>query len=385
MNLKDILAIINSEKASLRAFSNDIWSHPEIAFQEHYACEKAKEYLNARGFEVTLPYCGVDTSFRTECGSGSPVFAICAEYDALPGIGHACGHNLICASAIASFCALAKILKEQNIPGKIVLFGTPAEEGGGGKVKMVNAGCLNGIDAVMMLHPSTKTTPDVGSTAVIGYTVEFTGKAAHAATPSKGINALDAVMLLFAAVNAYRQQMPTSQLIHGIVTDGGQAPNIIPEKAACRFYLRSTTIDGLPVLQERFKDMVHGAELMTHTTAEMSVFHELYYDRKPNASLNNEYTSNMEKLGVKVTYPTTSGRGSSDFGNFSQVIPGSHCYFAIGNDEEMAGHSQQFCAAAAEDGSFDNMLLAAASMSETALKYLTDETFRTAVKDDFKK
>lgn len=384
MNVNDFLAIIEAEKASLRQLSDDIWEHPELAYQERYASAAAKAYLEARGFEVTLPYCGVETAFKAECGSGSPVFAICAEYDALPGIGHACGHNLICTSAIASFCALAKVLRQQNIPGKVVLLGTPAEEGAGGKIKMLDAGCMKGVDAVMMLHPSAKTTPDMGATAVVGYDVEFTGKAAHAAgAPEKGVNALDAVMLLFAAVNAYRQQMPTSQLIHGIVTDGGMAPNIIPEKAKCRFYLRSDTIDGLKPLQDLFNDMVHGAELMTRTTAKKSLFHELYYNRIPNASLNKEYTSNMEKLGVKVTYPTKMGRGSSDFGNLSWVAPGAHCYFAIGNDENMPGHSVQFCAAAHEDGSFDNMLNAAASMTETVFKFLTDETFRDSVKKDF--
>lgn len=384
MTAADVLAVIERNRAALRLLSDHIWAHPELAYEEHDACAVVKAFLEARGFAVTLPAYGVDTAFAAEYGSGSPVFAICAEYDALPGIGHACGHNLICTSAIASFCALAGIIADQHLPGRVILLGTPAEEGGGGKIRMLRNGCLDGVDAVMMLHPSAKTTPDCGSTAVVGYTVEFSGKAAHAAgAPEKGVNALDAITLLFAAVNAYRQQMPTSQLIHGIITNGGQAPNIIPEKTECRFYLRSETLAGLEDLQKRFLDMVHGAELMTRATANVSIFHELYLDRKANAALNQAYTSNMEALGVKVTYPKKSGRGSSDFGNFSHVIPGAHCYFGIGSDENMPGHSTQFCAAAHEDGSFDTMLKAAAAMTQTVCRYLTDQAFRDAVQADF--
>ncbi|MBP5182325.1 MAG: amidohydrolase, partial [Lentisphaeria bacterium] len=242
-SLKDLYSIICEKKDLWEDLSSSIWSNPELAYKEYFACKKQLETLALLAFPPPVnPYCGLETAYRAEFenGEGGPVFGICAEYDALPGLGHGCGHNLICTAALAAFYAMRERMKKENIAGKVVLFGTPAEESYGGKVKMLAKNCLDKVDAVVMVHPSARCIMDAGSTAICRYDVTFHGKASHAAAaPELGLNALDAVLLLFNAVNAFRQQMPDCCRIHGIVKEGGEAPNIIPDRASCRFFLRS--------------------------------------------------------------------------------------------------------------------------------------------------
>ena len=374
-------------RGGLHELSTTIWNNPEIGYHEKIACAKACDFLKAQGFAVENPYCGLETAFRAQFTNGEgPVFAFCSEFDALAGLGHGCGHNLICAGGIASFCATAKYMKANNIPGALVLLGTPAEESYGGKVKMEEAGCLEGIEAVIMSHPGRLNTDDNGASAVIGYEVTFHGKASHAGgSPEKGVNALDAVMLLFAGINAYRQQLPDTARIHGIVTNGGAAANIIPDTATCRFYLRSTIEELLEPLKERFLDMVKGAELMTRAKAEISVFHLLYHATKPNLPLNRAYVRFMQEQGLETSSFTKVGRGSTDFGNFSQRIPGCHFHFSISTAKELPGHSIEMREAANSDYGFEMMLKSSAAMSEIALLYLTDAEFRREVQEDFSK
>ena len=375
---------IRENKTDLRRLSDAIWTHPELAYEEKFAVSQATEYLRKAGFSPVIPYCGLETSFKAESGSGKPTFAIFAEYDALPDVGHGCGHNLICTAAVAAFCAVAAELKNKNLPGKIVLLGSPAEESGGGKVKMIEAGCLEGIDAAMMVHPSWRATPDTGSSAITRYDVVFHGKASHAAgAPELGINALSAVNLLFAGVNAYREQIPEDARMHGIITCGGEAPNITPAKASCRFFLRSTGEDWIKKIEKRFLDIVHGAELMTGATAEIIPFNVPYMSRKPNAALNRTYLEGISALGMKYILPAHGGRGSSDFGNVSHAVPGIHPYFPV-TDHEIPGHSEAFRIASGTDFAFDNALTAAAAMANTALTYLTDPAFKAEVDAGFK-
>ena len=303
--LKGIKSFIESKKSELRRLSDDIWNHPEVAYTEKYAVARVRDFMKSQGYEITTPYCGIETAFRCEYGNGDgPVFAFASEYDALPEIGHGCGHNLICMAGIAAFLAAAELLKKKKIPGKVVLFGTPAEEGGGGKVKMVEAGCLKGIDAVVMTHPSAKNSPDPGSTANLGLEIIFHGKSAHAAgAPEKAINALDAVQLLFTAVSYFRQQLPEHARMHGVILDGGIVPNVIPDMTRCCFYLRSGIESWTPVLEKRFRDMVRGAELMTGCTADVRPFRPPYRSRKPNAIMNEEFVKCIKELGMKITIP----------------------------------------------------------------------------------
>ena len=375
---------IQANKKGLRRLSDAIWSHPELAYQERFAVSQVTGYLHEAGFSPVTPFCGLETAFRTESGRGEPTFAIFAEYDALPDVGHGCGHNLICTAAVAAFCAAAAELKEKNLPGRIVLLGSPAEESGGGKVRMIEAGCLEGIDAAMMVHPSWRATPDTGSSAITRYDVIFHGKSAHAAgAPELGINALSAVNLLFAGVNAYREHIPEDARMHGIVTYGGDAPNITPSRASCRFFLRSTGEEWIRKIEKRFLDIVHGAELMTGATAEIIPFNVPYMSRKPNAALNRIYLEGISAQGMKYVLPIHGGRGSSDFGNVSHAVPGIHPYFPV-TDHEIPAHSETFRIASGTDLAFDNAMIAAAAMANTALTYLTDPGFKAEVDADFK-
>ena len=383
--LENLYTHIGGIKKRLRCLSDAIWNNPELAYKEFFAAEQAIEFLKEQNFTPQSRYCGIDTAFKAESGNGTPVFAIFAEFDALPDIGHGCGHNLICASALAAFCAVADLLKKLSLPGKVVLLGSPAEESGGGKIKMINQGCLDGIDAAMMVHPSYRATPDTGSSAITRFDVIFHGKASHAAgAPELGINALSAVNLLFAGVNAYREQIPEDSRMHGIVTDGGEAPNVTPARAACRFFLRSTNQEWIAKIEKRFRNIVHGAELMTGTTAEIIPFNIPYMARKPNSELNKIYLESISKLGMNYVIPARGGRGSSDFGNVSQQVPGIHPYFPI-TDHEIACHSDAFRIASGSDTAFDNAMIAAAAMANTAFKYITDNDFKAKVDADFKR
>ncbi len=386
---KTLLGMYESirEKLTLwQEVAGEIWKNPELAYQEHFACKKQLDALALLGFTaMENPYCNLDTAYRAEFenGENGPVFAVCAEYDALPGIGHACGHNLICTAAIAAFYAMREVMVRENIAGKVVLLGTPAEESYGGKVKMLEKNCLDGVDAVIMVHPSARCILDAGSTAICRYDVTFHGKAAHAsASPELGLNALDAVMLLFNAVNAFRQQMPDCCRVHGIVMDGGEAPNIIPETASCRFFLRSLDQKWMEKLDKRFHDMVRGAELMTATQAEIALFNIPYKGRLPNKVMNESFFEYASMLDMNPQRPTVPGKGSSDFGDFSRKIPGVHAYFAA-TTKPAASHSVEMREASNTAFALDQALRSAAVMALIGIRFLTDAEYRKEVKNDF--
>lgn len=375
---------LTRHRRELQTLALALWEHPELAWQEEFAVRTLGEFFHRHGFAVESGWLGFPTAFKAECGDRpGPVFAIAAEYDALPEIGHGCGHNLIAAAAAAAALAVRQRMEETGLSGRLTVLGTPAEESGGGKVKMLEKGCLDGVDAVMMLHPSWRTVPDTGSTAIKRCDVDFFGSPAHAATaPELGVNALDACMLLFAGVNAFRQQMPEFCRIHGVVRQGGEMPNIIPDHAACRFYLRSTSDEWLDKLDRRFRAIVDGAAMMTGATSRVTPYSIAYRARRPNAAMNERFLRNMEALGVKTTVPASGGRGSSDFGDFSHRCPAVHPYFGI-SDHEIPAHSREFAMAARSDAAIENMLRAAAAMADIALEYLGDPGFRAAVNRGF--
>lgn len=383
--LKELLSYVENYRGELNELSRKVWANPELAYKERIACDTQMALLNAQGFKVQSPAYGLDTAYVTEFGSGSPVFAIASEYDALPVVGHGCGHNLICTASVAAFLALRDFAKAHNVKGKFILLGTPAEESGGGKVKMLEKNCLDGVDAVMMLHPTWRTTPDTGSTASRRFDVEFQGISAHAAgSPELGVNALDAVTLLFAGVNAFRQQMPEFTRIHGIILEGGKAPNIIPDHCSCRFFVRSANEEWEDKLVERFKNIVKGAALMTGCDYKINNYSIPYKSRKPNAPMNTAYLVSADAVGLNPVIPDKPGRGSSDFGDFSHKVPGIHAYFDIAG-REIPGHSIEMAQAAASEYGFNNALKGAAAMASVAAKFMLCEDFRKQVADDFKK
>ena len=376
---------LNEHKRAFFEMSEAIWEHPETAFQEKFALQAQCKLLNELGFTTESNVFGLETAYKAVSGNGkSPCVAFAAEYDALPEIGHACGHNLIAMTSIAAFAAANSVLTAKGIDGKLVLLGTPGEESAGGKVKMLSNGCLDDVDMVLTAHPSFRTTPDTGSTGIRRFTVEFHGHSAHAAvSPELGLNALDAVMLLFNGINAWRQQLPENARIHGIVLKGGVVPNIIPDYASCRFFLRSTDEKVLDGLEKRFHDIVKGAELMTGTTAVVTPFKAPYQSRKANTPLNERFIRYAREAGLNPQIPQSPDRGSSDFGNFSRKRPGIHPYFAISSDKVIAFHSVEFREAANTGFARENALKTAAVLASIALDYLSDHDFREAVRQNF--
>ena len=382
--LNGIHRFIQSDRPELEKLSTDLWEHPETAFQEKYSAERLAQFLEAHGFDVTRAWLDVPTAFATDFHNGDgPAFGIAAEYDALPAIGHGCGHNLIATAAVAATLAVREAMKKYGIPGTVRLLGTPAEEDGGGKVVLLERGALEGLEAVMMVHPTWRTVQDTGTSALRKYNVIFHGSEAHAAgNLDFAVNALDAVMLMYAGINAFRQQLPANCRIHGIVDDGGHVPNVIPGQASCCFYLRSTSEEYMEKLDARFRAIAEGAAAMTGARLEIVSPSKPYRSRKPNAPMNEQYLADMAALGAAPVRSTTVNMGSSDFGDFSRALPGVHDYFAVA-DRKIPGHSREFAEAARGDFALDSALRAAASMAHIALKFMTDAEFRRNVKADF--
>ncbi|MBP5530829.1 MAG: M20 family metallopeptidase [Lentisphaeria bacterium] len=369
-----------------------IWKNPEVAFSEFKSSALLVDLLKAGGFAVEYPYAGMATAFRAKYtrGTTGATFAIAAEYDALKGIGHACGHNLIGVASVAAAIAARTYMDKHDVNGSIVVLGTPAEEGGGGKVLMLrNSDCLSGVDAVMMTHDDGDATRgDDGTTGIRRYDAVFHGRAAHAAgSPEEGLNALDAMILLCNAVGLYRQQMPPQALIHGIVTDGGTAANVIPDRSCGRFYIRSRDEALLDEVQRRFAKMVEGAALMTGTTFEINEVSVPYKARKPNRKLDKLFLDAARLLDMNVSDELPEGRGSSDFGDFTQAVPGAQPYFGIRRPGEpfAPGHSELMKEYANSDYGYEQMLNAAAALAACALKVLGDAEFRAEVRAEFER
>ncbi len=381
--LKEIRKSIMHHADALKNLALKIHSHPELGFEERKACAWQLSLLKRWRFDVTTPWAGMATAYRATRGTGKPTFCFMSEYDALPRIGHGCGHNLISAAALGAAQALSQVLTARQIQGTVMVLGTPAEEGQGGKVKLVAGNGMRDVDAVLLAHPSYRTTPDSGCTAIQRFRIHFMGQSAHAAaSPERARNALDAVMLLFQGINAWRQQLPESSRIHGIVSDGGVVPNIIPDTAGCVFYLRSPDDNVLQSMAERFKQIVTGAALMTATEATIEPWMAPYKARWPNATLNRLYLESAERCGLHPEIPEQPGRGSSDFGDVSQQAPGAHVYFGISR-KIIAGHSPDFREASARPYGINQMLKAAQAMALVGYRYFSEETVRQSVAHDF--
>jgi amidohydrolase len=369
----------------LKALSRFLHAHPETGYLEHEACRRQVDLLRRWGFAVESPYGGLATAFRATAGEGHPVFAVLAEYDALPEIGHACGHNLICTAALGAGKAIADRLRDEQLPGTVVVLGTPGEEGCGGKIDLLRAGAFADIDAAIMAHPDSRTATWKGSLGIRRFDAVYHGLASHAAvTPEKGRNALDAVMLLFAGINAWRQHLPEDTRVHGIVTEGGVAPNIVPDRASCRFYLRANDLETTDAMERRFLAIAEGAALMTDTTLEL-VRPETtrdYLPGNPNDTLNRAFFEAAQALGMDPRIPERGGRGSTDFSDVSQVIPATHIYYGI-TDRNAPLHSLAFAEAAATDEALAQTLTAAAALADVGHRFFRDREFRDAMNNEF--
>ena len=388
--LNELSGFLEAERQPLVEVAKTIWANPELAFKEVKASGLLVGLLKKYGFTVECPYAGMETAFRAEYsrGQGGATFALAAEYDALAGIGHACGHNLIGTASVAAAYAAKTYMDKHDITGKIVVLGTPGEEGGGGKVLMLkNADCLKNVDAVMMSHAAGDTTRgDSGCSGIRRYEVIFHGVASHAAgSPEKGVNALDAQILLFNAIGLYRQQMSREATIHGVILDGGEAANVIPDYTRSRVYIRSKQEKIIDELYERFAKMVEGAALMTGCSSEITQYSVPYKSRKPNRTLSDLFLDAARAMGtMNPTDGLLSGRGSTDFGDFSHAAPGAHTAFAIAPPgTSVPGHSEAKKAASNTDFAYARMIDTGAIMACCALEVLTDAELRKKIRAEF--
>ncbi len=368
----------------LRVVSRFIYENPELKFEEVRAAKLLADELAAAGFDVRLGAAGLDTAIvatHPEVSDG-PTVAIIGEYDALPGIGHACGHNLIAAAALGA--ALAVGVVKGDLPGRLVFFGTPGEEGGGGKVIMAEAGLFDGVDAAMMFHPASHTVVDWGSLAISEVNIEFFGKAAHASgSPEKGINALDAVIQTFNSLNALRQHIKDGSRIHGVITDGGAKPNIVPEHASANFYVRAEENDYRDELLEKLRACAEGAALATGARLKFELVGHSYKAMKPNRILGDAFVRNLASLGWGLNPPKDRSMGSTDMGDVSQLVPSIHAYLQI-CPEDVAGHSREFAAAAGSEEGARAMLTAAKGLAMTAVDVLSDPRMSELMWEEFK-
>jgi amidohydrolase len=379
----DIAKALDRLADDLEQLSRRIHDHPELGYQEVKAAGWIADFLTAQGFKVERGIAGVETAFRAtiETGEG-PTIAIMCEYDALPGIGHACGHNVIAAAGAGAGAALARV--RSGLPqGRVQVIGTPAEEGGGGKLKLIHGGVFKDVGAAMMIHGWDRWIlhQDLLGIARVGF--EFAGKAAHAsADPWEGINALDAVIQTFNNVSMLRQQVRPDARIHGIITHGGAAPNIIPESAAATFYVRAPRIDAMWGLHARVVACAEGAAKATGCTVKVVQYDNTYEPMRRNQTLLDAWRANMGRVGVTGSPEVKDRLGSSDVGNVSQVVPTIQPYVKIAPDGT-AIHSRAFETAAVSPLAREGMIAAAKVMAMTAVDLLADPGLLARARQEF--
>ncbi|WP_413230960.1 M20 family metallopeptidase [Niallia circulans] len=380
-----ILDTINENEAKFKDISIYIGENPELGHEEFKACEILTDTLKQHGFNVEIGICDLPTAFKAtfDSGKAGPVIGYMAEYDALPELGHACGHNLIGTMGIAAGIGLSKVLSETG--GKVIVYGTPAEETKGGKVTMAEAGIFEELDVAMMVHPLDNYMTSGDSLAMDAIQFEFFGKAAHAAaSPHLGINALDAVLQTFNSINALRQHIKSDARIHGVITEGGKAANIVPDYAVAQFYVRAGKREEVNKLVEKVKQCAEGAALQTGATVKSSFYEFSYDDMITNQTLSDLFTKQLVDLGVDASeiQEQRDGSGSLDMGNVSQVVPSIHPYVKICN-EAYACHTHEFREAAMSDQGRDAMILGAKSMALTGLEILTNKELLAEIKAEF--
>ena len=377
---------IDRERPALTKLARDIHANPELRFEEHKAAGWIAELLRARGFEVEHGLAGMPTALRSKRSASKngagPKVAILGEYDALPEIGHACGHNLIAASAVGAYLAAAAVAEKTN--GEVIFLGTPAEEGGGGKVKMIDDGVFDGIDAAMMFHPFDRDILAHGALASSWMSFTFKGAPAHAAAaPHDGRNALQACMDAFRLIDGQRIRFKDGVRVHGIIREGGKAINVIPELASADFSVRARDIGELERVQAIVEKCARGAAMASEVEVEIRS-RMGYIDMRNNLPLARAFGAHLGALG-RVARETDDrvGAGSTDMGNVSHVVPSIHPYLAIVDENEALCHQHHFAHAAASDRGLDTAIAAAKALAKTAVELLVDAELRTSVRTEW--
>jgi len=323
-------AEVDRRRDVLLEVSHRIFEHPELCFEERHAHDLLCDVLEREGLAPRRRAFGLDTAFAAEAGEGGPTVAVLCEYDALPDIGHACGHNVIAAAGLGAGLAAAALADE--LGGTVRILGTPAEEGGGGKVFMLRAGAFEGVDAAVMVHPADHDLPTMQTLAIRRVRATYHGRASHAAAaPHLGRNALDAAVLGYVNVAALRQHILPEERVHGVFTDGGGKPNIVPKRAEMEWYVRSPTSQGLDALTERVRECLLAGAAAAGCTVELELLEPAYAELRDDEELLESYRRHAAALGRELQDPSVVGGvvGSTDMGNVSQVVPSIHPMIAV--------------------------------------------------------
>ncbi|GAA1627541.1 M20 family metallopeptidase [Leucobacter chromiireducens] len=356
--------------AELIALSNDLHEHPETGWQEHRSAAAVAAVLAAHGFDVEQPYLGLETAFRAVRDPASATrftVGLLAEYDALPGLGHACGHNLISAMSVGAALALAAAADEVGIAVEVI--GTPAEEGGGGKIALLDRGAFTNLDFALMAHPAPVDVAEARPFAVTHWHVQYDGRAAHAAAyPERGTNANDAFLIAQVALGLLRQQLPATVRVHGVQTRGGEAPNAIPERTEGRWYVRAETTEQLLALEARVRACFEAGALATGARLTITPESERYAEMRTDEAALDRYRENATALGRNFDVDpaaATMNRASTDMGNVSQLVNAIHPYIGVGG--EASNHQPAFAAACVGPGAEQALRDGAVALAWTAL------------------
>ncbi|HEY6007802.1 MAG TPA: amidohydrolase [Geobacteraceae bacterium] len=379
---KSLVEQVNLRREKLLAVAAELYHAPETGLNEHRAAALLAGILAHEGFAVEQGIAGLATAFRAVAGEGDTTVAILAEMDALPAMGHACGHNIIAAAALGAALALRAVLP--SAAGRIVVLGTPAEELGIGKVDMVAAGCFADVDFAMMVHPSSRRLVVKGYLGLAKVRFRFFGRAAHAAAyPEEGINALDGVLQTFNAINALRQQMRQDVRVHGIITEGGTAPNIIPGQAACYFYVRADDLAEVERMMERVVACAEGAARASGCRLEVERDPRVLAPMRINTAFSRLYSDQLAWFGLEEAQaPADRNRGSSDIGNVSQVVPTIHPHVPIGAGVHI--HSEAFARATVSPQGEEAVLEGARALALTAAELCLCPAVRDEIGAEFR-
>lgn len=372
-------AAIDFNTKELRKLSEEIWQTPELNFKEYTAHQLLTDFLEMKGFHVQRSYTGLETAFKAFFGSGRPNVCVICEYDALPVIGHACGHNLIAEAGIAAGLGVKAALEEcasctntdVASQGMVTVMGTPAEEGGGGKVKLINNGAFEGVDLAMMVHPSPYSCITPGFLAVAFLKVVYQGKAAHAAAfPWEGVNALDAAILAYSSISTLRQQMKPTWRVHSVITEGGVKPNIIPDRSTMELMVRAPERNELNTLLERVTNCLRSAATATGVDITLTELAPRYDNLVSNPTLTRIFKENWSSFGVDVPL-FVPGSGSTDMGNVSHTVPSIHPKFQVGSGEGI--HTREFAEVANTAQAHEKALVVGKVMAHSCIDVLTTD------------
>lgn len=382
IEIKQRIEEIFSELVELNEY---IYLHPELGLKEEKACQAHVAILRKYGFDVKEHFLGIQTAFRATYDSKKtgPTIAIMAEYDALPDIGHGCGHNMIGTVSTGVGIVLKSCM--ETLGGKVIVLGTPAEETDGAKVDMAEQGVFDDIDVAMMAHPSSETSISVESLAMEAIEFEFIGKAAHAAAmPEKGINALDAVIGTFNNINALREHITSSTRIHGIIKEGGVAANIVPERAVAHFYVRATTKTYLKEVIEKVKNCARGAALATGAELSIRNYEKSYDNFVKNNNFNKIIEKNFNVYGMGPIKESSINLGSLDAGNVSQVCPTIHPMFSI-TETDIPVHTRAFAEATLTPYAIEKMKTVIGALTQTGVAIIKNKDLLQAIKKEYNK